>query len=296
MSAGSPRRPAVVVHAGAGARRPEIDELQDDYKAALLTTVDRARAVLERGGSAIDAAQAAVMFMEDEVEFFNAGRGAALCSDGSAELSAAIMRGVDRGAGAVAGVTRTRHPILAARAVLDHSPHVLLAGRAGDEFAAAAGAEQRDPSYFVTERQRQRLDTEPPRFERGTVGAVCLDAEGVLAAATSTGGMRGQLPGRVGDSPLIGAGTWADDQVAISCTGDGEAFVRAGAARLLALLVAGGEPVGDAAERTLAEVATLGGHGGLIALDAAGGFAMPFHPGAMPRGVWLSGDEPAVWA
>ncbi len=296
MSVGSPRRPVVVIHAGAGARRPEIDERQDEYTAALLSTVDRARAVLERGGSAVDGAQAAVMFMEDEVEFFNAGRGAALCSDGSAELSAAIMRGADRGAGAVAGIRRTRYPIAAARAVLDRSPHVLLAGAAGDEFAAAAGAEQRDPSYFITERQRRRLDTEPPRFERGTVGAVCLDAEGMLAAATSTGGMRGQLPGRVGDSPLIGAGTWADDHVAISCTGDGEAFIRAGAARVLALRVADGEPLDRAAYLALVEVAALGGHGGLIALDAEGNFLMPFHPGVMPRGVWRSGHEPEVWA
>ena len=296
MSAEALRRPTVVIHAGAGARRPEIDERQSEYRSALLTSVDRARAVLERGGSAIDAAQAAVMFMEDEVDFFNAGRGATLCSDGSAELSAALMRGSDRGAGAVAVIKRTRYPIAGARAVLDRSPHVLLAGEAGDEFAAAAGAEQRDRSYFITERQRERLETEPSRFERGTVGAVCLDADGMLAAATSTGGMRGQYPGRIGDSPLIGAGTWADDRVAISCTGDGEAFVRAGAARLLALIVAGGEPVDAAADRTLAEVAALGGQGGLIALDVRGGFAMPFHPGAMPRGVWRSGEEPAVWA
>jgi L-asparaginase / beta-aspartyl-peptidase len=286
----------VVIHAGAGARRPEIDERLEDYGSALLTTLDRARTVLERGGDAVDAAQAAVMFMEDEVELFNAGRGAALCSDGSAELSAALMRGRDRGAGAVAGIKRTRYPIVAARAVLDRSPHVLLAGAAGDEFAAAGGAEQRDPSYFITERQRDRLKTEPSRFERGTVGAVCLDSRGTLAAATSTGGMRGQHPGRIGDSPVIGAGTWADERIAISCTGDGEAFVRAGAARLLALKVAGGETVEAAAEQTLAEVAALGGHGGLIVLDADGQFAMPFHPGAMPRGVWRGGDEPSVWA
>jgi L-asparaginase / beta-aspartyl-peptidase len=296
VNPGSPRRPAVVVHAGAGARRPEIDQRQDDYTSALRDTVGRARAVLERGGTAIDAAEAAVMFMEDEVEFFNAGRGAALCSDGSAELSAALMRGSDRSAGAVAGVRRTRYPVAAARAVLERSPHVLLAGAAGDEFAAAAGAEQREPSYFITERQRRRLETEAPRFEGGTVGAVCLDVQGGLAAATSTGGMRGQLSGRVGDSPLIGAGTWADDRVAVSCTGDGEAFIRAGAARLLALLVAGGEPVTRAADHALAEVAALGGHGGLIALGADGGVAMPFHPGAMPRGVWRRGEEPAVWA
>ncbi len=285
----------VLVHAGAGARSIELDELQHEYRWALLTTLKKASTALEDGGSALDAVQAAVMFMEDEVEFFNAGRGSALCSDGAVEMSAALMRGSDCGAGAVAAITRTRHPIAAARAVLERSPHVLLIGAAADEHAAAAGVEQRDRDYFVTDRQRRRLVEEPSRFERGTVGAVCLDRDGLLVAATSTGGMRGQRPGRVGDSPQIGAGTWADRNVAISCTGDGEAFIRAGAARRLALLVEQGTPLHAAAERALDDVVALGGQGGLIALDADGKATLPFTAEAMPRGVWRAGDKPAVW-
>lgn len=289
-------QPVALIHAGAGGRTQEIDERQQEYRTALLTTLARARAVLAAGGSAVDAAQAAVMFMEDEVDFFNAGRGSTLCADGSVEMSAAIMRGSDRGAGAVAGVKRTRYPIAAARAVLDGSPHVLLVADAADRQAAADGAEQRDPEYFITARQQRRLTAEPSRFERGTVGAVCLDASGTLAAATSTGGMRGQLPGRVGDSPLIGAGTWADQRVAISCTGDGEMFIRAGAARQVASLVAGGAPIETAVEAVLEDVAALGGQGGLIALDAQGQASLSLTSEAMPRGIWRGGEDPVVWA
>ena len=236
--------PVVAVHAGAGARGPEFDERHEDYRSALLTTVERAKAVLEAGGNAVEAVQAAVMFMEDAVDFFNAGRGSTLCADGSVEMAAALMRGGDRAAGAVAAVTRARHPICAARTVLDHSPHVLLVGPAADAHAAGAGVEQRDPSYFVTERQRGGWTRRVLDVERGTVGAVCLDADGELAAATSTGGVRGQLPGRVGDTPLLGAGTWADEHVAVSCTGDGEAFIRAGAARMVGRPRRGRSPTG----------------------------------------------------
>lgn len=288
----NPSRPLIaVIHGGAGGRSREIDERESEYRQALLTTLARARAVLEAGGSALDAAQAAVMCMEDEVEFFNAGLGSTLCADGSVQMSASLMRGVDRGAGAVAAVQRSRHPIAAARAVLDRSPHVLLIGDAADEHAAGSGVEQRDPAYFITERQQRRLREEPSRFERGTVGAVCLDAGGELAAATSTGGMRGQRPGRVGDSPLIGAGTWADGWVAVSCTGDGEAFIRAGAARQLASLVQAGFSLEQAAERVMDDVSSLGGDGGLIALDAEGRVATPIHAEAMPRGIWRSGEQ-----
>jgi len=282
-----------VIHAGAGAFAP--DERHDDYREALTQALQRAREVLERNGSALDAAQAAVMFMEDEVDFFNAGRGATLCNDGTVELSAAVMRGSDRAAGAVAAVDRSRYPVQAARAVLDRSAHVLLIGAAADRYAAEAGVEQREPTYFITERQQRRLRDAEPVFDHDTVGAVCLDADGALAAATSTGGRRGQLPGRVGDSPLIGAGTWADDVVAISCTGEGEAFIRAGAARQIAALIHGGSQLDAAAEQVLDDVAALGGKGGLIALDRRGQVAMPVSTPAMPRGVWRSGEAPTVW-
>ena len=190
------------------------------------------------------------MIVMESFPLFNAGHGSALCSDGSVELSASVMRGSDRAAGAVALVRRTRHPVAAAVALLDQ-PEVLLVGDGADAHAAAIGLEQVEPRAFVTERQRRRLaerlagelrrkhgagGAEPEKFGAGgaepeTVGAVCLDANGSLAAATSTGGLNGQRPGRVGDSPLIGAGTWADNRVAVSCTGQGEAFIRAAAPR-----------------------------------------------------------------
>jgi L-asparaginase / beta-aspartyl-peptidase len=285
----------VVIHAGAGARSAELTERHDAVRSGVLEAVGMARAVLEGGGSAVDAAQSAVMFMETGADFFNAGRGSVLCADGSVEMSAALMRGVDRAVGAVAGVKRTKQPIVAARAVLEYSSHVLLFGAAADAHAEASGAEMTDSSYFVTERQRRRLAETGAEADRGTVGVVCLDAAGSLAAGTSTGGMRGQLPGRVGDSPLPGAGTWADDRVAVSCTGDGEAFIRAGAAHHLAALVARGVGLKEAAAQALAQVSALGGRGGLIAVDAQGSIAMSFSSEAMPRGSWRAGDEPAAW-
>ncbi|MGI8716055.1 MAG: isoaspartyl peptidase/L-asparaginase family protein [Solirubrobacteraceae bacterium] len=287
--------PVLVIHAGAGLGSAADGPQADEHRAALRTALQRGRAILEAHGDAVDAVAAAVAHLEDEAPFFNAGRGSVLCADGSVEMSAALMRGHDRAAGAVAAICRTRLPVLAARAVLERSSHVLLLGDPADQHAAAAGLEQRDPSYFVTERQRERLRDLGTDFTRGTVGAVCLDGHGRLAAATSTGGRRGQAPGRVGDTPVIGAGTWADPRVAISCTGDGEAFIRAGAARQLALLASSGETLERAARATLQDVADLGGSGGLIAVDHEGSVTMPFTAAAMNRGVWRAGEEPAVW-
>lgn len=287
--------PAILaIHAGAGASSPE-PALRDEARAALLEALDRGRTMLQAGGTALDAVQASVAYMEDEVEFFNAGRGAVLCADGTAELSAAVMRGSDRAAGAVAVVRRPRQPVAAARAVLEHSPHVVLVGEAAERLAAERGLELCEPDYFVTERQRRRLADRGSDFAPGTVGAVCRDSTGGLAAATSTGGRRGQWPGRVGDTPMIGAGTWADGWAAVSCTGDGEAFIRAAAAHQLALRVAAGEPLGDAAEATLADVRLADGIGGLIAIGADGAVALPFTSAAMNRGVWCEGGEPEAW-
>jgi beta-aspartyl-peptidase (threonine type) len=286
--------PVIVIHAGAAPSSPP-PELRDEARAALLTALGRGRSALADGGDALDAVQAAVAYMEDEVEFFNAGRGAVLCSDGTAELSAAVMRGHDRAAGAVAIVTRSRSPVAAARVVLAASDHVLMMGPGADRFAADHGVERCEPEYFVTERQRVRLAERPSDFERGTVGAVCLDGSGRLAAATSTGGRRGQLPGRVGDTPVIGAGTWADHQVAVSCTGDGESFIRAAAAHQLATRVAAGEPLEPATEATLADVGIVDGTGGMIAVDARGAVALAFTSEAMNRGVWREGSEPEAW-
>jgi beta-aspartyl-peptidase (threonine type) len=290
-----PARPVIAVHAGAGPASPD-PALCEEARVALITALDRGRLALRDGGDALDAVSAAVAYMEDEVEFFNAGRGAVLCADGSAELSAAVMRGRDRGAGAVALITRTRSPVAAARAVLDHSPYVLLAGSAGDRFAADHGLELCAPDYFVTDRQRARLTDRGSDFAPGTVGAVCLDGEGALAAATSTGGRRGQLPGRIGDTPTVGAGTWADDHVAVSCTGDGESFVRAAAAHDLAMRVAADAvSVAQAADLALAQVRRCDGTGGLIVVDSDGEVALPFTSAAMNRGVWREGAEPQAW-
>jgi len=285
-------QPVILVHGGAGARAPELAARAAAIERALGEALRRGGAALDRGGDALDAAQAAVMCMEDEADFLNAGRGSVLCSDGGVEMSASLMRGRDRAAGAMALLRTSRSPIAGARAVLERSPHVLLAGPAADALADAAGIEQRPPAYFITERQQRRLVQDG----RGTVGAVALDGAGGLAAATSTGGARGQAAGRIGDSPLIGAGTWADGRVAVSCTGDGEAFIRAAAAHQLAGRVVAGEALAAAAAATLDDVASLGARGGLIALGADGAVAMPFSAEAMARGVWRAGAEVEVHA
>jgi L-asparaginase / beta-aspartyl-peptidase len=282
----------IAVHGGAGGLGPDLRERASEYREALRSALEAgAAAACAPGGTAVDAVRAAVMAMED-FPLFNAGLGAALCDDGSVELSASAMRGSDQAAGGVALLRRTRHPVAAAVAMLDQ-PEVLLAGERADAFAAARGLEQGDPSQFVTERQRRRLAA---RVSGGgaTVGAVCLDADALLAAATSTGGLQGQRPGRVGDSPLIGAGTWADRHVAVSCTGKGEAFVRAGASRLLGALVSCGVGLEDAAGTVLDAVGQCGGDGGLIAVDAHGQVVLPFSTDAMPRGVWRDGADPVV--
>jgi L-asparaginase / beta-aspartyl-peptidase len=281
--------PVISVHGGAGGHTDELREHAAEYHEALENALTAAADALSEGGGAVEAVRAAVFVLES-VELFNAGYGSALCSDGSVELSASVMRGSDRAAGGVAMMTRTAHPVAAAVALLDE-PEVLLVGPRADAHAAASGLEQRDPAEFVTERQRRKL---ADRITGGpeTVGAVCLDATGLLAAATSTGGISGQRPGRVGDSPLIGAGTWADHNVAVSCTGQGEAFVRAGAARLVAALVEHGATLKSAARAALKLVADSGGDGGLIAVDALGNVTSPRSTDAMPRGVWRPDQKP----
>jgi beta-aspartyl-peptidase (threonine type) len=279
--------PVVVVHGGAGTFGGDVRAQEAANRDALEAALEAAAGALGDGGDAVAAVRSAVVVLESS-PLFNAGYGAALCADGSVELSAALMRGSDRGAGAVAAITRTRHPILAADALLD-AAEVLMIGACADDYAAARGVEQWEPDQFITERQVRRLAERAARHsspEHGTVGAACLDPSGALAAATSTGGILGQPSGRVGDTPLIGAGTWADRHLAASCTGDGEAFIRAGAARLLAALVEQGVALEAAADTVLDEVRSLGGSGGLIAVDASGQVAMPFSTEAMPRGVW----------
>ncbi len=286
--------PIVLIHAGAGRMGEELRDEAEPVRRGLLEALGRARAVLEAGGDATTAVIAAVTMMED-VPVFNAGLGSALCADGSVELSAALMRGEDRAAGAVAGLRTVVHPIAAARAVLD-SRQVLMIGEAAEALATDARLERRPNDAFVTPRQRERLRAaQPPEQEHGTVGAVCRDDRGHLAAATSTGGISGQPAGRVGDSPLLGAGTWADELVAISCTGDGEAFIRTGVARHVATLLGCGRDLEAATADALDAVRRHGGRGGLIALGADGATAMPFNSEAMLRACWRPGEPPQAW-
>jgi beta-aspartyl-peptidase (threonine type) len=249
-------------------------------------------AVLRDGGPALDAVVAAVVVLEDD-EQFNAGRGAALTAAGGVEHDAAVADGATGRAGAVACVSGIRNPVRAARAVLEHTPHVLLSGAGAEEFARREGLPFMPLSWFVTPHRQQQLARlrgggyAQHEMSGGTVGAVAVDLSGHLAAATSTGGVTGQLPGRVGDTPLIGAGTWADDRsCAVSATGHGEAFMLSAFAHEVdALVRLAGVDLSRACQRALHEVTTRAGTGGCIALGPDGTLAMPFTSTSMPRGV-----------
>ncbi len=253
------------------------------YLASMGKTLDRGYQILKEGGTSLDAVTAAVAALEDD-PLFNAGRGAVYSAVGTHELDASIMEGASLRAGAVAAVRRIRNPVLAARAVMDKSAHVLLAGEGAEAFAKKHGLALVRPSYFHTAERLQALK-KGLRRHHGTVGAVALDRHGNLAAATSTGGYTGKLPGRVGDSPIIGAGTYADNATcAVSGTGWGEAFIRVAiahdvAARMRYLK----EPVSSAARASLKKLGRIGGDGGLIALDRRGNIAMPFSSEGMLR-------------
>lgn len=291
----------VAVHGGAGRvpkakTRPPGRAIYDDGVARALRS---AQAVLLKGGSATRAVTEAVAVLEDD-EIFNAGRGAALCVDGTVELSASIMSGHNMKVGAMVGLKRTRNPIRAARALMGHS-HCLLFGAHGDTYAREAGAEEAARDYFMVparlkqwKRMKSRtlaLDHSVPEDAHGTVGAVALDRRGRLAAATSTGGLLNQLAGRVGDTPVIGAGTWANHVCAVSATGTGDAFARIAFARRVSdLIELSGLAPGEAAARALAEVEAVGGVGGCLVLTASGAFACPFNTREMIRG-WASERE-----
>lgn len=263
---------ALAIHGGAGTIRRRGNA---PARVALARSLDAGYEILQQGGSSLDAVVAAVAVMEDSA-LFNAGRGSAQTSDARHELDAAVMDGATRRAGAVACVSRIRNPVLAARAVMEHSPHVLLAGAGAERFAHDQGLQMISRSYFVKAKHKT---------PHGTVGAVALDQHGNLAAATSTGGVSGKLAGRVGDSPLIGAGTYADNRsCAVSGTGLGELFVRAVLAYdVSARMRYGGEPLARAASAALNEIKKLGGDGGLIAVDCRGNIAMPFNSAGMYR-------------
>jgi len=298
--------PVILVHGGAGrALGPRADDppRRETLREALLA----ASGTLSSGGGAIAAAARAVEVLEDD-PLFNAGRGSVLTSEGVVEMDAAVMCGADRRAGAVAAVTAVRHPIRLAEGVMERSSHVMLVATGAERFAETLGLERMDPEWFVTERQHERWQRRPAfpgggdegkNGSLGTVGAVVLDRDGHVASATSTGGVRWQLPGRVGDSPLIGAGTFADDATcAVSATGDGELLMRFVAAHEVTSNVKHRRlSVSAACESVLAEIASAGGRAGMVAVDARGNFAMPFTTDLMYRG-WKVGDAApgtAIW-
>ena len=292
---------AIIVHGGAGTASPERSEiLQAGCKEAALV----GWRMLQEGGSALDAVEAAVRSLEDNPSY-NAGTGACLNSDGNIELDAGIMDGQGLHVGAVAGVERIKNPISLARKVLE-SPHVLLVGRGAEQFAQEQGISQCTLEELVTERQykiwQEQQAQEPqqvqPTDKHGTVGAVALDASGVLAAATSTGGIRNKYPGRVGDSPLVGCGFYADEYAAVSCTGDGEDFVRLLIAKRAADVVGnskGGQTAREAAE---AAIAVLGakstGTGGMIVVDRKGNVGFAWNSRNMSHAYIIEGMEEPV--
>jgi L-asparaginase / beta-aspartyl-peptidase len=285
--------PAIAVHGGAGDIPPAelTPEREAAYHAGLEQALRAGQQVLDAGGAALDAVVAAVQALEDN-PLFNAGRGAVIAANGICELDASLMDGRDLRAGAVTGVRHVRSPIGLARLVMDRSPHVMLAGPGAEEFALEQGLEPVPNRYFVTERRQRELAAALAangyrESLMGTVGAVALDADGNLAAATSTGGMTAKRWGRVGDSPVIGAGTYAaNDCCAVSATGHGEFFIRATVAHEIASLVRyAGKDVRAAADIVVHEqLKRMGGDGGVIVVGRDGMIAMPFNSRGMLRG------------
>jgi beta-aspartyl-peptidase (threonine type) len=321
---------AILVHGGAGViERGQLSPAQEGaYRAALAQVVEAGAAVLDGGGSALDAVEAAIHLLEDD-PLFNSGRGAVFTAEGRIELDASIMDGASLAAGAVAGVTRTRSPLSLARAVMEKSPHVMMMGAGADAFSESQGLEQVDPSYFATQRRWRSLENflkahdlpipAKPRGldqpdpanglahdegKHGTVGVVALDLNGDVAAGTSTGGTTGKQWGRVGDSPIIGAGTYASNSAcAVSATGSGEYFIRLTVARDIAALVElKGMSLQAAADEVVQKKLTaLGGDGGIIAVAPDGQLAWSFNTSGMYRGraargepvsIGIYGDEP----
>ena len=300
----------LVVHGGAGTilKKNMTPEKEAAYIAALTLALQTGYNQLKAGKSSLDAVEATIHMMEDS-PLFNAGKGAVFTHDGKNELDAAIMDGKTLSAGAVAGVTTIRNPISAARAVMEKSEHVMLVGKGAEAFAKEAGLTIVDPSYFYTKerwdglqkalaedsvkavldhgnKKSMRLGATNRDYKFGTVGAVALDQMGNLAAGTSTGGMTNKKYGRVGDAPIIGAGTYANNVTAgISCTGWGEFYIRAVVGHdISALMEYKHLPVAKAAQMVLDKMQRLGGDGGLIALDAKGNVTMPFNTAGMYRG------------
>ena len=279
---------AIVIHGGAGGitRENLSPEMDKEYRAALLVALNTGKNILKEGGSALDAVEQTIRTMEDN-PLFNAGKGAVFTHDGKNELDAAIMDGSNLAAGAVAGVTDIKNPITAARRVMTNSPHVLLTGAGASQFAKEHGLEIVPPSYFYTEKRFNELQEILKREKNGTVGCCALDKNGNLAAGTSTGGMANKRYNRVGDSPIIGAGTYANNNsCAVSATGHGEYFIRLTVAHdISALMEYKGLSLKDASELVVNDkLVKAGGSGGVICMDSSGNISMPFNSTGMFRG------------
>ncbi len=316
---------AIVIHGGAGVieRASMGAATEAAYREAMAGALAEGQRVLEKGGSAMDAVEATIRVMEDD-PLFNAGRGAVFTAEGRNELDASFMDGATMKAGAVAGVTRTRHPISLARAVMEKSPHVMLIGAGADQFALSVGLEQVDPAFFFTERRWEQLEKtlndkrlpiptrpinapaasklisqgpQPDDHRFGTVGVAALDSKGDVAAGTSTGGMTAKRWNRVGDAPIIGAGTYADNRsCAVSATGSGEYFIRLTVARTICALVQyKGMSLQAAADEVVQkQLVDIGGDGGVIALTADGQLAWSFNSPGMYRARASAGSAPVI--
>ena len=279
---------AIVIHGGAGGMTREnlTPELEKQYRESLLVAMNTGKKILAEGGSSLDAVEQTIRTMEDN-PLFNAGKGAVFTHEGRNELDAAIMDGSNLAAGAVAGVTDIKNPITAARKVMTNSPHVMLAGQGASQFAKEQGLEIVPPSYFYTEKQFNALQEMLKKEKNGTVGCCALDKNGNLAAGTSTGGMTGKRYNRIGDSPIIGAGTYANNSTcAVSATGHGEYFIRWTVAHdISALMEYKGLTLREASELVINDkLVKAGGSGGVICLDKSGNVSMSFNSSGMFRG------------
>jgi beta-aspartyl-peptidase (threonine type) len=279
---------AIVIHGGAGGMTRDnlTPELEKEYRESLLTAINTGKKILAEGGSALDAVEQTIKTMEDN-PLFNAGKGAVFTHEGRNELDAAIMDGSNLAAGAVAGVTDIKNPITAARRVMTNSPHVMLSGSGASQFAKEQGLEIVPPSYFYTEKRFNELQELLKKEKNGTVGCCALDKSGNLAAGTSTGGMANKRYNRIGDSPIIGAGTYANNKTcAVSGTGHGEYFIRWTVAHdISALMEYKGLSVKEASELVVNDkLVKAGGSGGVICLDKNGNISMPFNSAGMFRG------------
>lgn len=279
-------RTALILHGGAGARR---ERNYDAEVVHMRQVVEAMKARLDAGASAVDVAVEAVVMLEDS-GLYVAGRGASPNLAGAYELDASLMDGASGKAGAVAALQGFRNPVVAARAVMDRTPHVMLAGEGAALFAHDQGLEAIGDEAAWFTRAGQGEDNHPPgTLSHGTVGCCVLDSQGRLAAATSTAGVFGKMPGRVGDTPIPAAGTWADEHAAVSCTGQGEYFIRVAAAARTAFGVAAGQTLAQSSQAVIDRIGGLGGDGGMIALDRDGNIAAPYNSQGMKR-AWLTTD------